>query len=125
MPSGRPWASTGPSTAERLGRPPGTPMSGGARPGLGVGTKRRPTLEELTGLLFAWRCGRHVSSNAVVLAKNAALGGVGAGQASRLVAVEIALHRAAERATMSCLASDAYFPFADALPLAARAGGPA
>jgi phosphoribosylaminoimidazolecarboxamide formyltransferase/IMP cyclohydrolase len=57
-----------------------------------------------------------------VLAKNAALVGVGAGQASRLVAVEIALHRAAERATMSCLASDAYFPFADAIQLAAERG---
>jgi phosphoribosylaminoimidazolecarboxamide formyltransferase/IMP cyclohydrolase len=89
---------------------------------LRVVTKRRPTLEELTDLMFAWRCVRHVSSNAVVLAKNAALVGVGAGQASRLVAVEIALHRAAERATMSCLASDAYFPFADAIQLAAERG---
>ncbi len=89
---------------------------------LRVVTKRRPTLEELTDLMFAWRCVRHVSSNAVVLAKNAALVGVGAGQASRLVAVEIALHRAAERAKMSCLASDAYFPFADAIQLAAERG---
>ncbi len=89
---------------------------------LAVVTKRRPTLEELTDLLFAWRAVRHVSSNAVVLARNASLVGVGAGQASRLVAVEIALHRAAERATMSCLASDAYFPFADAIQLAAERG---
>ena len=89
---------------------------------LRVVTKRRPTLEELTDLMFAWRCVRHVSSNAVVLARNAALVGVGAGQASRLVAVEIALHRAAERAKMACLASDAYFPFADAIQLAAERG---
>jgi phosphoribosylaminoimidazolecarboxamide formyltransferase / IMP cyclohydrolase len=89
---------------------------------LKVVTKRRPTLEELTDLLFAWRAVRHVSSNAVVLARNTALIGVGAGQASRLVAVEIALHRAAERAPMSCLASDAYFPFADAIQLAAERG---
>jgi phosphoribosylaminoimidazolecarboxamide formyltransferase/IMP cyclohydrolase len=89
---------------------------------LAVVTRRRPTLEELTDLLFAWRAVRHVSSNAVVLARNASLVGVGAGQASRLVAVEIALHRAAERATMSCLASDAYFPFADAIQLAAERG---
>ena len=89
---------------------------------LQVVTRRRPTLDELTDLLFGWRAVRHVSSNAVVLAKNASLVGVGAGQASRLVAVEIALHRAAERAKMSCLASDAYFPFADAIQLASERG---
>ncbi len=89
---------------------------------LHVVTQRRPTLDELTDLMFAWRCVRHVSSNAVVLARNAALVGVGVGQPSRLVAVEIALHRAAERAKMSCLASDAYFPFADAIQLAAERG---
>ena len=89
---------------------------------LNVVTKRRPTLEELNDLLFAWRAVRHVTSNAVVLARSGALVGVGAGQASRLVAVEIALHRAAERSTLSCLASDAYFPFADAIQLAAERG---
>ncbi|HEY7598329.1 MAG TPA: bifunctional phosphoribosylaminoimidazolecarboxamide formyltransferase/IMP cyclohydrolase, partial [Candidatus Limnocylindrales bacterium] len=73
---------------------------------LKVVTKRRPTLEELTDLLFAWRAVRHVTSNAVVLVHNAALVGVGAGQASRLSAVEIALHRAADRAPLSVLASD-------------------
>jgi phosphoribosylaminoimidazolecarboxamide formyltransferase/IMP cyclohydrolase len=89
---------------------------------LKVVTRRRPTLEELTDLLFAWRAVRHVTSNAVVLARKAALVGVGAGQASRLSAVEIALHRAAERAPLSVLASDAYFPFADAIQLAAERG---
>jgi phosphoribosylaminoimidazolecarboxamide formyltransferase / IMP cyclohydrolase len=89
---------------------------------LKVVTQRRPTLEELTDLLFAWRAVRHVASNAVVLAHNAALVGVGAGQASRLVAVEIALHRAADRAPLAVLASDAYFPFADAIQLAADRG---
>ena len=89
---------------------------------LQVVTKRRPNLEELTDLLFGWRAVRHVPSNGVVLVRNAALVGVGAGQASRLVSVEIALHRAAERARMSTLASDAYFPFADAIQLAAERG---
>jgi phosphoribosylaminoimidazolecarboxamide formyltransferase/IMP cyclohydrolase len=89
---------------------------------LTVVTKRRPTLDELTDMLFAWRAVRHVASNAVVLARNASLVGVGAGQASRLVAVEICLHRAADRAPMSVLASDAYFPFADAIQLAAERG---
>src|SRR5207248_9014684 len=65
---------------------------------LQVVTKRRPTLEELTDLLFAWRAVRHVRSNAIVLAKNAASVGIGAGQASRQVSVEIALRRAGDRA---------------------------
>jgi phosphoribosylaminoimidazolecarboxamide formyltransferase/IMP cyclohydrolase len=95
---------------------------GVTRAELRVVTIRRPTLEELTDLMFAWRAVRHVTSNAVVLARNAALVGVGAGQASRLVATEIALHRAAERAKLSVLASDAYFPFADAIQLAAERG---
>jgi len=89
---------------------------------LNVVTKRRPTLEELTDLLFAWRAVRHVTSNAVVLARHGALVGVGAGQASRLTAVEIALHRASDRAALSALASDAYFPFADAIQLAGERG---
>jgi phosphoribosylaminoimidazolecarboxamide formyltransferase / IMP cyclohydrolase len=76
---------------------------------LQVVTKRRPTLEELTDLLFAWRAVRHVRSNAIVLAKNAAT-------------VEIALRRAGERARFSVMASDAYFPFPDGIQLAAQAG---
>jgi phosphoribosylaminoimidazolecarboxamide formyltransferase/IMP cyclohydrolase len=89
---------------------------------LNVVTRRRPTLEELTDLLFAWRAVRHVTSNAVVIARGAMLVGIGAGQASRLTATEIALHRAADRAARSVLASDAYFPFADAIALAAERG---
>jgi phosphoribosylaminoimidazolecarboxamide formyltransferase/IMP cyclohydrolase len=89
---------------------------------LNVVTERRPTLEELTDLMFAWRAVRHVTSLAVVVAKNATLVGVGAGQSSRLTATEIALHRAAERAPRSVLASDAYFPFGDAIALAAERG---
>ena len=89
---------------------------------LQVVTKRRPTLEELTDLLFAWRAVRHVRSNAIVLAKNAATVGIGSGQASRQVSVEIALRRAGDRARLSVLASDAYFPFPDGIQLAAQAG---
>lgn len=89
---------------------------------LNVVTQRRPTLEELTDLMFAWRAVRHVTSLAVVVAKSATLVGIGAGQSSRLTATEIALHRAAERAPRSVLASDAYFPFGDAIALAAERG---
>ena len=89
---------------------------------LTVVTKRRPTLEELTDLLFAWRVVRHVRSNAIVLARGATTVGIGAAQASRQVAVEIALRRAGDRARMAVMASDAYFPFPDALAHAAQAG---
>ena len=89
---------------------------------LNVVTRRLPKLEELTDLLFAWRAVRHVTSLAVVVAKGAQLVGVGAGQSSRLTATEIALHRASDRAGRAVLASDAYFPFGDAIALAAERG---
>ena len=89
---------------------------------LAVVTHRRPTLEELTDLLFAWRTVRHVRSNAIVLARGAATVGIGAAQASRQVSVEIALRRAGERAKLAVMASDAYFPFPDGIALAAQAG---
>jgi phosphoribosylaminoimidazolecarboxamide formyltransferase / IMP cyclohydrolase len=89
---------------------------------LQVVTRRRPTLEELTDLLFAWRAVRHVRSNAIVLARNGATVGIGAAQASRQVSVEIALRRAGDRARLAVMASDAYFPFPDGIQLAAQAG---
>jgi phosphoribosylaminoimidazolecarboxamide formyltransferase / IMP cyclohydrolase len=89
---------------------------------LQVVTQRRPTLEELTDLLFAWRAVRHVRSNAIVLARNASTVGIGAGQASRLVSVEIAVRRAGDRAKVAVMASDAYFPFPDGIQAAASAG---
>jgi phosphoribosylaminoimidazolecarboxamide formyltransferase/IMP cyclohydrolase len=89
---------------------------------LQVVTQRRPTLDELTDLLFAWRAVRHVKSNAIVLAKRHALVGMGAGQPSRVVSVEIALRKAGERAPLSVMASDAYFPFPDGIQIAAQAG---
>ncbi len=89
---------------------------------LQVVTQRRPTLEELTDLLFAWRGVRHVRSNAIILARNGATVGIGAAQASRLVSVEIALRRAGDRARLAVMASDAYFPFPDGIQAAAGAG---
>ena len=89
---------------------------------LQVVTQRRPTLEELTDLLFAWRAVRHVRSNAIVLARNGATVGIGAAQASRQVSVEIALRRAGDRARLSVMASDAYFPFPEGISAAANAG---
>jgi phosphoribosylaminoimidazolecarboxamide formyltransferase/IMP cyclohydrolase len=89
---------------------------------LQVVTQRHPTLEELTDLLFAWRAVRHIRSNAVVLTKRHVMIGMGAGQPSRVVSVEIALRKAGERAPLSVMASDAYFPFPDGIQIAAQAG---
>jgi phosphoribosylaminoimidazolecarboxamide formyltransferase / IMP cyclohydrolase len=76
-------------------------------------------------LLFAWRVVKHVTSNAIVLAKDGQTIGIGAGQMSRVDAVRIALEKARElgHATEgSVLASDAFFPFADGPQLALEAG---
>ena len=89
---------------------------------LQVVTRRHPTLGELTDLLFAWRAVRHVRSNAVVLARNGATVGIGAAQASRNTSVDIALRRAGDRAKLSVMASDAYFPFPDGIQIASNAG---
>ena len=89
---------------------------------LQVVTRRRPTLDELNDLLFAWRTVCHVRSNAIVLARNGATIGIGAAQASRQVSVEIALRRAGDRAKTAVMASDAYFPFPDGIQMAARPG---
>ncbi len=82
----------------------------------------QPTLEKTTDLLFAWRAVEHVRSNAIVLAKNLALVGLGAGQPSRVDSVRLAVQKADLRAQGCVLASDAYFPFADGIEEAAKAG---
>ncbi|MGH2514584.1 MAG: bifunctional phosphoribosylaminoimidazolecarboxamide formyltransferase/IMP cyclohydrolase [Ktedonobacterales bacterium] len=87
-----------------------------------VVTEREPTLDEVTDMLFAWKVVRHVKSNAIVLAKKLTVVGVGAGQMNRVYSVQIAVDRAADRARGSVLASDAYFPFADGVEVAAKAG---
>ena len=87
-----------------------------------VVSKRQPTLEELTDLHFAWRAVKHVKSNGVVLAKKLALVGVGAGQMSRVNAVDLAVRMAGDRARGSVLASDAYFPFPDGVERAVETG---
>jgi phosphoribosylaminoimidazolecarboxamide formyltransferase/IMP cyclohydrolase len=87
-----------------------------------VATKRSPTVEEASALAFAWRVCKHVKSNAIVLAKGETTLGVGAGQMSRVVSVQIACEKAGDRARGSVLASDAYFPFADGVEVAGRSG---
>ncbi|MEM9366635.1 MAG: bifunctional phosphoribosylaminoimidazolecarboxamide formyltransferase/IMP cyclohydrolase [Planctomycetota bacterium] len=71
---------------------------------------------------FGWEMVRHVKSNAIVLAKDTALIGVGAGQMSRVDSVEISIKKAGDRAAGAILASDAFFPFPDSIEAAADAG---
>jgi phosphoribosylaminoimidazolecarboxamide formyltransferase/IMP cyclohydrolase len=83
---------------------------------------RQPTDAELADLLFAWKAVKGIKSNAIVVAKDQTLLGMGAGQPSRVVSVELALKRAGDRARSSVLASDAFFPFTDGPELAIKQG---
>ena len=87
-----------------------------------VVTAREPDARELDDLSFAWHAVRHVKSNAIVLARDRALIGVGSGQPNRVESVRIAVNKAGERAAGSVLASDAFFPFPDGLEAAIEAG---
>ena len=90
-----------------------------------VKTERHPTEKELHDLTFAWRVCALVKSNAIVLAKDSAVLGVGSGQPNRLESVAIAARKAGDRSVGSVLASDAFFPFADGLKAAIEAGATA
>ncbi len=82
-----------------------------------------PVPEELWAQLeFAWAVVAQVKSNAIVLAREGMIVGVGAGQMSRVDAVRLALQKAGDRAQGAVLASDAFFPFADSIHLAVQAG---
>ncbi|MEZ4319012.1 MAG: bifunctional phosphoribosylaminoimidazolecarboxamide formyltransferase/IMP cyclohydrolase [Myxococcota bacterium] len=91
-----------------------------------VVTKKQPTDDEMRAMRFAWVCARNVKSNAIVLARPAgsgvALNGVGAGQMSRIDSVRLSISKATLEVAGSVLASDAFFPFADGLLVAAEAG---
>jgi phosphoribosylaminoimidazolecarboxamide formyltransferase / IMP cyclohydrolase len=93
-----------------------------ARQACTVTSRRPPTEEEWEQLGLAWTAVKHVKSNAIVLFKDGAAVGVGAGQMSRVEAVQIAVRRAADRAAGSVMASDAFFPFPDGLEEGIRAG---
>jgi phosphoribosylaminoimidazolecarboxamide formyltransferase/IMP cyclohydrolase len=88
-----------------------------------VATKRAPTEREWADLLFAWRVCRWVRSNAIVLARNGATIGIGAGQMSRVDSVRLAIEKAlVETLDGAVVASDAFFPFSDGPALAIDAG---
>jgi phosphoribosylaminoimidazolecarboxamide formyltransferase/IMP cyclohydrolase len=93
-----------------------------------VATNRQPTEEERRALLFAWKVAKHVKSNAIVYATHDRTLGIGAGQMSRVDSSRIAVekaHNAGLSLAGSVVASDAYFPFADGLLEAVRAGATA
>jgi phosphoribosylaminoimidazolecarboxamide formyltransferase / IMP cyclohydrolase len=85
-------------------------------------TKRWPTDAEASDLRFAWQVVKHVKSNAIVLAADRTLLGMGAGQPNRATSVMLATRAAGDKASGSALASDAFFPFADGVEAAAAAG---
>ncbi len=89
---------------------------------LRVVSRKKPTKNQLTSLIFAWRVVKHVKSNAIVLARGTRTVGIGAGQMSRVDSVIIARRKAGKLSLNCCLASDAFFPKPDAISQAARAG---
>jgi phosphoribosylaminoimidazolecarboxamide formyltransferase / IMP cyclohydrolase len=97
--------------------------------GMDVATKAEPDQRQWGDLLFAWAVARHVRSNAIVIAKDGATIGIGAGQMSRIDSVRLAIdkaHHARDDAASvlkgSSLASDAFFPFPDGPQAAIDAG---
>ena len=94
-----------------------------------VVTKRKPTEGEWGDLMFGWKVAKHVRSNAIVLSKDLATIGIGAGQMSRVDSVRLAVEKARENLPQSlegaALASDAFFPFADGPEAAIDAGATA
>jgi phosphoribosylaminoimidazolecarboxamide formyltransferase/IMP cyclohydrolase len=90
-----------------------------------VVTTRKPAEREWGEMLFAWKVCKHVRSNAIVISKDLASVGIGAGQMSRVDSVRLAIEKArATDASLagSAMASDAFFPFSDGVQLAVDAG---
>eukprot|EP00803_Ostreobium_quekettii_P000663 evm.model.scf_287.8 EVM.evm.TU.scf_287.8 scf_287:70150-72214(-) len=83
-----------------------------------------PTEQQLDDLKFAWICVKHVKSNAIAIAKEQRMLGMGSGQPNRVKSVEIAMEKAASDIKGAVLASDAFFPFSwgDAVEKACQAG---
>ncbi|GLT32812.1 hypothetical protein SLA2020_074510 [Shorea laevis] len=89
-----------------------------------VVSEKNPQESELRDAEFAWLCVKHVKSNAIVIAKNNCMLGMGSGQPNRLESLRIALRKAGDEVKGAALASDAFFPFAwkDAVEEACESG---
>lgn len=88
-------------------------------------SKRAPTEQEMKDMLYAWKIIKHIKSNAIALAKDSTMLGMGAGQPNRVVSVELSIQKAGEAAKGSVLASDAMIPFPDTVEVAAKGGATA
>src|SRR3990167_5810827 len=89
---------------------------------LKIVTTAKPTQEAFNSMLFAWRVVKHIKSNAILIVKDHATVGIGAGQVSRIDAVEIAIRKAGNQTKDAVLASDAFFPFRDSIDCIAKTG---
>ena len=85
-------------------------------------TKKKPTNEEVRSMEFAVKCVKHIKSNSVVFVKDTHTVGIGGGQTARVDATWIATNKGKENIKGSTMASDAFFPFRDAVDVAAEAG---
>ncbi len=89
---------------------------------LKIVTERKPTIEEMEDMNFAWKVCKYVKSNGIVFAKNGQIIGIGAGQMSRVDSVKIAIMKANIPIKGSVMASDAFFPFRDSVDIASEVG---
>jgi phosphoribosylaminoimidazolecarboxamide formyltransferase/IMP cyclohydrolase len=89
---------------------------------LKIVTARKPTVEEMRAMLFAWKVCKHVKSNAIVYARDGQTVGVGAGQMSRVDSCKIGAMKAVLPLAGTVVASDAFFPFPDGVEEVAKAG---
>lgn len=85
-------------------------------------TKLKPTEKQLETMLFAWQVVKHIKSNAILIAKDDKTLGIGAGQVSRVDAVDIAIKKSGKEISNAMLASDAFFPFRDSIDRLANTG---
>jgi phosphoribosylaminoimidazolecarboxamide formyltransferase/IMP cyclohydrolase len=87
-----------------------------------VVSKRAPTDAEMRDMLFGWKCLKHIKSNAITIARDNTMLGMGAGQPNRVTSAELALQHAGEGAKGAAMASDAMIPFPDTVEVGARGG---
>lgn len=89
---------------------------------LQIVTRAKPSAEQIESMLFAWKVVKHIKSNGILIAANHSTIGIGAGQVSRIDAVDLAVRKAGDKIKDTILASDAFFPFRDSIDRLAHTG---
>ena len=89
---------------------------------LKIVTDKKPSTSELNTMLFGWKVLKHVKSNGIIIVRDNATVGIGAGQVSRIDAVDIAVKKSGKNLKGSVLCSDAFFPFKDSIDKIAGKG---